>query len=102
MEVLRASSFWRDVKGIIDYLDKVHAEDAALRFLAALDETIEFIREFPDLGSPWESSKPRHAGLRFQFVKGFETYLVLYRRDDQRAFILRVLYSGRNLEELLG
>lgn len=36
MEVLRASSFWRDLKGIIDYFDGIHVEDAALRFLDAV------------------------------------------------------------------
>lgn len=102
MEVLRASSFWRDLKGIIDYLDDVHAEDAALRFLDALDETIDFIKEFPDLGSPWESTRPRRTGLRFRLVKSFENYVVLYRRDEEQVFILRVLYGGRNIEELLG
>ena len=40
MEIMRASSFWRDLKGIIDYFD---AENVALRFLNALDETINLI-----------------------------------------------------------
>lgn len=101
MEVVRTSSFWRDLKSIIDYFDEVHAETVALRFVDALDETIEFIREFPDLGGPWESSKPRHAGLRCRLVKGFENHVIFYRRDGERVFILRVLYGGRDLEELL-
>src|SRR2546430_2185410 len=39
MEVLRASSFWRDLKGILDYVDDVYGGDVALRFLEALDGT---------------------------------------------------------------
>src|SRR2546422_504494 len=102
MELLRASAFWRDLKGIIDYFDNVHAQDVALRLLDALDETIDFIEEFPDLGSPWESSKPRRPGLRFRLIKGFENYMVLYRRDDDRVLILRVLHCSQDIEELLG
>jgi len=102
MEVVRASSSWRDVKSTIDYFDDVHADDVALRFLDALDQTIDFIREFPDLGNPWESTKPRHAGLRFRLVKGFESYVLIYRRDDQQIIILRALYGSRNIDELLG
>ena len=101
MDILRVSSFWRDLKSMIDYFDDVHAEAAALRFLDALDETVDFIREFPDLGNPWESSKPRHAGLRFRLVKDFENYVVLYRRDDLRVFVLRILHGGRDIEGLL-
>lgn len=75
MEILLTSSFWRDLKAILDYFADRHAEDVALRFLNALDETTGFIEEFPDLGSPWESTRPRHAGLRFRLVKGFENHV---------------------------
>jgi plasmid stabilization system protein ParE len=102
MEILRTSSFWRDLNGILDYFDGLHAEDVALRFLDALDETIDFIADFPDLGSPWESSRPRHAGLRFRLVKGFENHLVLYHRDDQHVNVLRVVHGSQDIEQLLG
>jgi plasmid stabilization system protein ParE len=102
METLRTSSFWRDLKGILDYFGELRAEDSALRFLDALDETISFIGDFPDLGSPWESPKPRPAGLRFRLVKEFENYLVLYRRDDQLIYVLRVVHGSQDIEQLLG
>ncbi|HYV38714.1 MAG TPA: hypothetical protein VE988_23720 [Gemmataceae bacterium] len=65
------------MKDIIDYFDDRHAEDTGLRFLNALDDTIKFVEEFPDLGSPWESDNPRQAGIRFRLIKGFENYLLL-------------------------
>jgi plasmid stabilization system protein ParE len=102
MEVLRTSSFWRDLKAILDYFAAIQAEDVALRFLDALDETIAFIEEFPDLGSPWESSRPRRAGLRFRLVKGFENYVVLYRHDDLQIHVLRAVHSSQNIDELVG
>jgi plasmid stabilization system protein ParE len=102
MEILRTSSFWRDLQGIIDHFDDAHAEDAAFGFLDAVDATIDFIRQFPDLGSPWESANPRRGGLRFQLVKGFENYVLIYRRHNEQLFVLRVLHGSRNIEELLG
>ncbi len=102
MEIVRTSSFWRDLKGILDYFDDVHAEDVAFRFLDALDKMIDSIEEFPDLGSPWESSKPRRGGLRFRLVKGFENHVLLYRRDDQHIDILRLVHGSQDIEELLG
>lgn len=102
MQIVRTSSFWRDLKGILDYFADVHAVDDALRFLDALDETIAFIKDFPDLGSPWESTGQRPFGLRFRLVKGFENYLVLYRHDDQHIDILRLVHGSQDVERQLG
>jgi plasmid stabilization system protein ParE len=79
----------------------VHAEAAAVRFIDAVDETIDIIAEFPDLGSTWESSRSRREGMRWRLVRGFENYLVLYHRDGDRVYIRHVLDGRRNLEELL-
>jgi hypothetical protein len=68
MEIARTSSFWRDVKAILDYFEEVSAADAGLRFLDCLNNTIAFIGDFPDLGNPWESERPRRAELRFRLV----------------------------------
>lgn len=101
MEIVRTSSFWRDLKGLLDFFDEVHAEAVAVRFIDAVDETIDSIEEFPDLGSVWESSKPRRKGMRLRLVKGFEKYVIVYRRDDERVYVMRVVDARRNLEELL-
>ena len=101
MEIVRLSSFWLDLKGLVDYFDEVHAEATALRFIDAVDETIDSIASFPDLGGPWESSNPRHQGMRMRLVSGFENYIVLYRRDEERVYMMRVVDGRRNLEELL-
>jgi plasmid stabilization system protein ParE len=69
MEVIRTSSFWRDLKEILDYIDKGQSESRAVRFIDAVDETIDSVEELPDLGSPWESAKPRQQSWRFYLVK---------------------------------
>ncbi|MDP9007966.1 MAG: type II toxin-antitoxin system RelE/ParE family toxin, partial [Pseudomonadota bacterium] len=63
------------------------ADDSAVRFLKALDETIALIAAFPDMGSEWESSNPKRAGLRYCLVKGFENYVVVYRRYEPHVLI---------------
>jgi plasmid stabilization system protein ParE len=102
IEIVHASSSWRDQKRIIDYLDRVGASDAALRFLEALDETIALIAELPDMGHPWESEKPRHAGLRYRLVKGFESYLVFYKGFDRHVLVMRVLHASQDIGTELG
>lgn len=101
MEIVRTSSFWRDLKGLIDYFDKGQAEARAVRFIDAVDETIDFVEEFPDLGHPWESKRSRPEGLRVRLVMGFENYIIVYRRDEETVYIMRVVGARRNLEELL-
>jgi plasmid stabilization system protein ParE len=102
VEIVRTSSFWRDLKGILDYFGEVHAEAAASDFIDAVDETIDLIEEFPDLGSCWESARPKRAGWRFQLVKGFDKYLLLYRRGEQRVTVTHVLRSSQHIDDLLG
>ena len=101
MEIVRTSSFWSDLKSVVDYFDNEHAEPAALRFVDAVDETIDAIADFPDPGSSWESSRPKREAMRWRLVKGFENYLVLYRRDEDRVYVTRIVDGRRNLEELL-
>jgi plasmid stabilization system protein ParE len=101
MEIVRTSNFWRDFKDLIDYFDKVHAETAAVRFMDAVDATIDFIEEFPDLGSPWESVRPGREGMRWRLVMGFDNYLILYRRDGDSTYVLRIVDGRRDLERLL-
>ena len=84
------------------FFDDVHAEDVALRFLICLDETIDFISQFPDLGNPWDSSLPRQRGLRFLLVTAFENYVVFYRSDGSQIHLLRVLHGRQNIEDALG
>lgn len=102
MEVVRTPAFWRDLNSIVDYFDDAHAQATALRFVDAVDETIQAICDFPDLGGPWESRDGKDRGLRCRLVVGFENYVVFYRRHEQHIAVARVLHGARNLDDLLG
>ena len=83
------------------YFDEVHAETAAVRFMDAVDATIDFIEEFPDAGNPWESSRPGREGMRWRLIMDFENYLIVYRRDGESVHVLRIVDGRRDLERIL-
>lgn len=101
MRVVHANSSWRDQLKIVEYLDSTRPGDTARRFLVALDDTIKFIAEFPDLGNPWEWSDKRNSNVRFRLVKRFKKYLVLYRRLEDHVVILRVFHGSQDIESEL-
>lgn len=101
MRIVRSPSLWRDLRGITDYFKGINAEKTAVRFARAVDDTIEFIGQFPDLGNPWESSDPILARLRYRLVKRFKRFLIVYRRFGPRVHILRVFHASPNVDELL-
>lgn len=101
MKVVRTPSFWRDLQSITDYFIQTHATKAAGGFARAVDETIEFIKLFPDLGNPWESADPDLAGLRYRIVKKFRKHVIIYRKQKRQLVILRLFHASQDIEELL-
>jgi plasmid stabilization system protein ParE len=55
-----------------------HAFDAAIRFLDAVDESIEYILRMPESGSPRSFKKAALSGLRTWPVAGFEDVRIYY------------------------
>jgi toxin ParE1/3/4 len=77
------------------------ALDAATRFLDAVDESIEALRQMPDIGAPRQVKNPMLAGLRSWAVKGFEDMLIFYIVQPDALCVVRVLHGKRNLEKIL-
>ena len=78
-----------------------HDQEAADRFLRAVDQTIEKLAAMPGLGGPCELDNPNLADLKVWPVKGFKKYLIFYRLTDEGIEIVRVLYGGRDISKLL-
>jgi toxin ParE1/3/4 len=74
---------------------------AADRFVAAVKETGEFLRDFPESGDVVATRKRRLRGLRLWQVKGFRNYLILYRTTKDAVEILTVFHGARNLPWIL-
>ena len=53
--------------------------EAAVRFSAALDASLQRLAAMPELGQRQEFGRAELAGLRVWQVRGFENYLIFYR-----------------------
>lgn len=97
--VIRTPEAIRDLLELADYIARDNF-DAALRFLDAADSTFQFLAESPDIGNRCSFASPQAAGLLRWRIKGFERYLIFYRRANQRVEIVRILHSARDLEAI--
>jgi toxin ParE1/3/4 len=82
---------------VIDHYTRIglRNEDAAERFLVAVDRTIRRIAERPDIGWTRLWRNPTLRGVRAWPVIGFEPYIVYYRRQTPNSLrILRLLHGA--------
>lgn len=91
----------RDVENIVRWFIEQKSPEVGVRFAHAIGETLEFLTMFPEIGSPYESSKPRHQGTRFELVRGFPNHLIFYRMTVQGLLVLRVLHGHQDIENVL-
>ncbi|MFO0967754.1 MAG: type II toxin-antitoxin system RelE/ParE family toxin [Gemmataceae bacterium] len=89
-----------DIWEIADYIAR-DSLDAAERFVVAVDESIEFLRDFPASGQPISSRKRKLAGLRLWQVKGFPNHMICFRADEGRIEVFAVFQGNRLLSKVL-
>lgn len=87
-----------DADEITLYLLRQNAIQAADRFGPAVDETVEFLAQFPDIGDSRPEILGEASTVRVFPVRGFENYLIYFRRSAHRAVVLRVLHAARNID----
>ena len=93
--ILRAQAD-RDVHQAIDhYLDE-GAEQAALKFIDALEQAIWHIERHPATGSPRYAHELDLPGLRCWQLKGYP-YLVFYVERDDHVDVWRLLHGSRDI-----
>lgn len=76
--------------------------DAALRFLAAAEETFHQIAMMPGIGERFPSARPELAGVRRIGISGFRKFQVYYRASDRGIEVLRVLHGARDARRVFG
>ena len=101
VEVVKSSTSERDYAGLLDYFAAID-DSLARRFMKAVDDTVEMVAEFPELGFPWESKRPRLRNLRIRTVKDFENYLIVYRYIHSTELLLHIHDGRRDIEAILG
>jgi toxin ParE1/3/4 len=87
-------------EGIADHIAKDNV-DAALRFVDAVEESCEFLGQFPQSGDRIPTRKKHLKGLRAWQVKGFRNYIILYCATDSLVEILAVIHGARNLRSVI-
>ncbi len=99
--ILKRPQAERDIEECFVYIGSGNL-DAALRFLDAIEDSLETISENPLIGSPREFYNIGDKNLRMWLVTGFENYEIFYLVEDEIIDVVRVLHSARDLEGIFG
>lgn len=91
----------RDLLELAEHIARQSAPTSE-RFLQAVWETLQFLLEFPSLGSPWESENPRLTEMRFHLVRGFPNHVIFYLAKPETLEVVHVLHGSRNLRRIFG
>ena len=89
-----------DLADYVAYLAREASLEAALRFLAAGQETFALLASHPNIGWPARLKHSALKTLRVFRVTGFERMLILYKPLTNGVDILRVVHGSRNLQAL--
>ena len=74
--------------------------DSALRFLDAVEATVELLCQFPEAGGAVPTARPDAEGLRAKLVSGFSNYVVLYFVTAETIDIARVIWGGEEIDRI--
>ena len=75
--------------------------DKALQFFDVARQTFATLARMPGMGRLYDPEEEGIADIRKWAVKGFNSYLIFYRYDDDSLEILRIIYATRDLGPLL-
>lgn len=86
----------QDVHEVIDHYLGEGAEQAALKFIDALEQALQHIGRHPAIGAPRFAHELDLPGLRCWQVKGYP-HLVFYVERDDHVDVWRVLHGSRDI-----
>jgi toxin ParE1/3/4 len=76
----------------------IHRPDAALRFIDAVDSTLNRLVASPEIGVRRFFSRSENADIRSFPVRGFEKHLVFYVPTQAGIEVFRVLHGARDVD----
>ena len=86
-----------DLEEIFDYIAEDNFEVAQL-YLQSLDDTIQYLSEFPLMGKISIDPELRRRKIR---VLVFKRYLIFYKIEDHSIIIQRVVHASRDFIHLV-
>jgi len=91
----------QDILELVTYIAADNPKAAAALYDAYERVLATTLVEMPDIGRPYRSTEPRLQGVRMLPIGRFRSYLVFYRRSDDKVEVLRVLHGARDLRSIL-
>ena len=102
LRVVYTDDFPSDVAAQARWYARQRDEALALDYACAVEATLEFLAQHPELGTPCNYPEPQLAGLRFYLVeKPFNRHLVFYRISGADLEAFRVVPGARDLPRRL-
>jgi len=95
--IIRSRAFEQDLDAFVGYFLDQHAYHAARDFGAAVDATLAFIAEFPDLGESRSNIRRSWGDLRVLPTKDFPRHLIWFVRSAHRIDVVRLLHGSRRV-----
>ena len=81
---------------------KEAGQDLARRYLLAVDDTLERLSKFPEVGTVRRFPQPELRGMRsFSVQRPFDRHLIFYRFDEQHVDAWRIMHGARDLPNRL-
>lgn len=100
-EITKRPQAERDIEECFVYIAEDDL-DTGVYFLAAVEDSLERLAEFPHLGKQRTFTDKRFQNIRMWRVTGFESYLIFYRVEESAIEVIRVLHGSRDIEDLFG
>ena len=90
-----------DLNEIISYfINELKSKQVASDFLSKLSKVIDDIRLFPNSGELVDNNLIRKKGIRRKYIDNY-TLFYLPEKKEKMIYILRIVYSRRNLDYIL-
>ena len=90
-----------DLDEIISYfINELKSKQVASDFLSKLSKVIDDIRLFPNSGELVDNDLIRKKGIRRKYIDNY-TLFYLPEKKEKMIYILRIVYSRRNLDYIL-
>ena len=83
------------------YLVTLNLPDVAVRFRAAVRQTVQLLQQRPMVGPRYRSGNPRLQTLRTWAVTGFEAIRIYYLLDEDTLRVIRILHGKRDVKRIL-
>ena len=100
-QIVKKPAAWQNLVEHVDFLSQRN-QDAAHRFIDAVEATFSFLADHPLLGGVCAFEHPDAHDLRRWSIRGFAHYVVFYRALADGIEVVRVLHAARDAPSQFG